>query len=135
MRIFLSQFIKYGLVGFSNTCIAYIVYAFCVYMGVHYLFANAAGFSVSVINAFYWNNKFVFTKTSDEYRNPWKSLAKLFLTYGFSELVLTSILLFLLIDVAHISEYLSQLLRLFITVPFTFVVNKLWSFKTVKTKY
>lgn len=134
MRKFSSQFIKYGLVGFSNTCIAYIVYALCVYMGVHYLLANAAGFTVSVINAFYWNNKFVFTKTSEEYRDPWKSLAKTFMTYGFSELVLTSFLLFLFIDVAHISEYLAQLLRLLITVPFTFLVNKTWSFRTIKTK-
>lgn len=134
MRIFSSQFIKYGLVGFSNTSIAYFVYALCVYMGVHYLLANAAGFTVSVINAFYWNNKFVFTKSSEEYRDPWKSLAKTFMTYGFSELVLTSFLLFLLIDVAHISEYLAQLLRLLITVPFTFLVNKTWSFRTIKTK-
>lgn len=132
MRLFSSQFIKYGIVGFTNTSIAYIIYAFCVYMGVHYLLANVAGFTVSVTNAFYWNNKYVFTKTIEEYRNPWKSLVKTFMTYGFSELVLTSFLLYLLIDVANISEYLAQLLRLLVTVPFTFLVNKFWSFKTEK---
>ena len=134
MHRFSSQFIKYGLVGFSNTMIAYIVYALCVYMGIHYLLANTVGFTVSVINAYYWNNKYVFTKNEEEYRSPWRTLAKTFMTYGFSELVLTSFLLLLLIDVAHVSEYLAQLLRLLITVPFTFIVNKFWSFKSVKIK-
>lgn len=120
--------------GFSNTMIAYIVYALCVYMGIHYLLANTVGFTVSVINAYYWNNKYVFTKNEEEYRSPWRTLAKTFMTYGFSELVLTSFLLLLLIDVAHVSEYLAQLLRLLITVPFTFIVNKFWSFKSVKIK-
>lgn len=130
----ISQFIRYGVVGFSNTCIAYFVYATLVYLGIHYLLANAIGFSLSVINAFYWNNKYVFTKTSEENRNPWYTFAKTYLTYSFSELLLTSILLCSLIEVAHISEYVAQVLRLFITVPFTFIVNKYWSFKTNNMK-
>lgn len=129
MRAIPCQVIKYGIVGFSNTCIAYIVYALFVYLGIHYLLANVLGFAASVINAFYWNNKYVFRKNVGEKRNPWKALVKTFLTYGFSELILTSILLYLLIDIFNFSEYIAQLLRLVVTVPFTFIVNKFWSFR------
>ena len=130
MREISLQFVKYGIVGFSNTCIAYAVYALLVYLRCHYLLANAIGFCVSILNAYYWNNKYVFKKSEGQSRNAVQTLAKMFFTYGFSELILTSILLYILIDVAHVSEYLAQLLRLIVTVPFTFILNKFWSFKT-----
>ena len=56
----LSQFIKFGLVGLSNTAISYFTYALCIYIGLHYFIANALGFVLSVLNSFYWNNKYVF---------------------------------------------------------------------------
>ena len=57
------QFVKFGIVGVSNTLISYIVYVILVTWGCHYLAASLLGFLISVINAFYWNNRYVFKKT------------------------------------------------------------------------
>lgn len=124
------QFIKFCIVGLSNTFIGYLVYTVCVYLGMHYLLANLVGFLVSVVNAFYWSNKYVFAKGNGEYRNLFWSFIKTILAYASTGIVLNSILLWLLIDQWHLSEYLAPLLILMVTVPTNFIMNKYWSFKT-----
>jgi len=126
------QFLKFGIVGFSNTLIGYVVYSLCVWLGMHYLLANAVGFIVSVLNAFYWSDRFVFKKSEGEQRNAWAALAKTIMAYASTGIVLNSILLWLIIDRWHISEYLAPILILVITVPTNFLLNKYWSFKTKK---
>ena len=56
----LWQFVKFGIVGLSNTLISLAVYEACLALGVHYLLADPIGLVVSVVNAYYWNNRCVF---------------------------------------------------------------------------
>lgn len=126
------QFIKFGIVGASNTLIAYVIYSICVYLGIHYLLANALGFFISVLNAYYWSDRFVFKKGEGEARSAIWTLAKTYVAYGSTGLLLASILLYLYVDKFHISEYIAQLLVLVITIPLNFIINKFWSFKTKK---
>ena len=106
-----SQFVKFGIVGFSNTFIGYVVYILCVWSGMHYLLANVVGFFVSVLNAFYWSDRFVFKKGTNEQRGLWSSLMKTVLAYASTGII-------------------APLIILMITVPTNFVLNKYWSFKT-----
>lgn len=126
------QFVKFGIVGFSNTAIGYVVYSFCIWIGMHYLLANLLGFLISVLNAFYWSNRFVFAKQADEQRGLWSSFVKTVIAYASTGLLLNSILLWLLIDVLGFSDYVAPLVILMITVPTNFILNKYWSFKTKK---
>ena len=126
------QFIKFGIVGASNTLIAYVIYSICVYIGIQYLLANAIGFFISVLNAYYWSDRFVFKKGEGESRSAIWTLAKTYVAYGSTGLLLASILLYLYVDKLHISEYIAQLLVLVITIPLNFIINKFWSFKTEK---
>jgi len=126
------QFIKFGIVGASNTLIAYVIYSICVCLGIHYLLANALGFFISVLNAYYWSDRFVFKKGEGEARSAIWTLAKTYIAYGSTGLLLASILLYLYVDKLHISEYIAQLLVLVITIPLNFIINKFWSFKTKK---
>lgn len=128
------QFLRFCIVGLSNTLIGYVVYSLCVFLGMHYLLANLVGFLVSVVNAFYWSNKYVFAKGNGEYRNLYWSFIKTILAYASTGIVLNSILLWLLIDQWHISEYLAPLLILMVTVPTNFIMNKYWSFKTKRAE-
>lgn len=128
------QFLKFCIVGLSNTLIGYVVYSLCVFLGMHYLLANLVGFLVSVVNAFYWSNKYVFAKGNGEYRSLYWSFIKTILAYASTGIVLNSILLWLLIDQWHISEYLAPLLILMVTVPTNFIMNKYWSFKTKRAE-
>ena len=72
----LCEFIKFGLVGISNTVISYVAYVVCVYVGIHYFGANAIGFVISVLNSFYWNNKYVFTCQEGQKRSWLPALLK-----------------------------------------------------------
>lgn len=130
MRLPFIQFVKFGLVGVSNTAISYVTYAFLVYLGFHYLIANMVAFVVSVLNSFYWNNKYVFKAGSGEKRNLWWTLAKTFVSYSFTGLFLNSFLLKLFIGVWGISPYLGPILCLVISIPVNFLINKYWAFRT-----
>lgn len=124
------QFVKFGIVGLSNTLIGYVVYTICVWLGMHYLWANIVGFFVSVLNAFYWSDRFVFIKGGNEKRGLWTSFLKTVLAYASTGILLNSILLWLFIDELNLSEYIAPLIILLITVPTNFILNKYWSFKT-----
>ena len=128
------QFIKFGLVGVSNTLISYVTYALLVYLGVPYIIASICGFVVSTLNAFFWNNGFVFKKQEDEKRNLWKALVKTFLSYAGTSLVLHNILLVFFVEILHISKYIAPLISLVITIPLNFLLNKFWSFKGEKAE-
>lgn len=125
----LIQFIKFAIIGFSNTLISYLVYAAGVYLGLHYMLANVLGFVISVLNSFYWNNKYVF-RQEEGGRNTLHALAKTFLSYGATGLVLANVLLYLWVDILHISEYLGPIINLMVTVPLNFVLNKFWAFRS-----
>ena len=120
------QFIKFGLVGISNTLISLAIYYIMVWMGFHYIVANLVGFVITVINSFYWNNKYVFKKQNE--KNKKKSFVKMACSYGLTAL-LSNGLLFLFIDVMNISKYIAPLICLMISVPLNFVLNKIWAFK------
>ncbi len=122
---FCKQFIKFGLVGVSNTLISLVIYYILVYFNVNYIVANTIGFIVSVLNSYYWNNKYVFDKTE---RGTVKPLIKVFMSYG-STFLLGTFLLFLMVQVIGISELIAPLINLVITIPINFLLNKFWAFK------
>ena len=130
----LLQFIKFGIVGLSNTLISYGVYVGLTYVGVPYVLASVIGFVVSVLNSFFWNNRYVFKKNDGEQRNLWWTLAKTFLAYAGTGLISSNILLVLFVEKMGISKYLAPILSLVITIPLNFVINKFWSFRTKRIK-
>jgi len=123
----LLQFIKFGVVGVSNTLIALAVYYLCIFLGMHYIMANTLGFLISVINAYFWNSKFVFRQNNK--RNLVTSFGKVFMSYGFTFL-LGTLLLYLWVDVFEISDKIAPLINLCITTPLNFLLNKFWAMKT-----
>lgn len=122
---FIKQFVKFGLVGVSNTVISLAVYYGLLYLGVHYLIANTVGFIVSVLNAYYWNKKYVFknaeTKTS-------KVLLKTYVSYG-STFLLGTGLMFVMVHYLRVPETVAPIINLLVTIPLNFLLNKFWAFK------
>lgn len=120
-----KQFFKFGIVGVSNTLISLGVYYLLVYLNVHYIIANIAGFIVSVINAYFWNSKYVFPKGVQN--RKW-SFLKCFISYGIT-FALGTLLLYLMVDIIGISDKIAPIINLCITIPANFILNKLWAFK------
>jgi len=120
------QFIKFGIVGVSSTLITLAVYYVLVFLSVHYAIAYAVAFAISVMNAFYWNRRFVFKQASEKIKI--KQIAKVYVSYGFTLLISTCILM-LFVDVIGISDMIAPIITLCIIVPMNFFLNKFWAFK------
>lgn len=153
------QFIKFGIVGVSNTLVNYIVYVIFVALGTHYVIANTLGFLISVLNAYFWGSRFVFKEDeTKEKRVWWQVLLKTYASYALG-FVINTLLLALWIDVLNIGQYfgfvsdiigaaskvftflpqqmtpkeISELvgpvINIFVTVPINFVINKFWAYR------
>lgn len=123
------QFIGFIIVGVSNFAVNYIVYAFCLkYIGLSFHWSNVVSFTISVFNAFYWNNKYVF-KENKSGRNILYTLFKTYVSYAFTGLLLTELLLIVEVDILHLPAIAGPVINLFITTPINFVLNKFWTFQ------
>lgn len=136
----LMQFVKFGIVGVSNTAISYISYLIClvflrkinIFVNIDYLIAQVFSFLTGTIWSFYWNNRFVFQ--GDKNISMFHSFIRVVLTYSFSGLFLSSALLVFWVNIVHVSEFIAPILNLLITVPLNFILNKLWAFPTKNKK-
>ena len=127
-KAFIVQFIKFGIVGIVNTVLFFVIYYPLIYFGVHYILANIIAFIIGTLNSFYWNYKYVFKPAGG---SKSRQLFKLFITYGFT-VTLGSILLFILVDIIGISEYIAPIISFIFTVPTNFLLIKFWVFRTPK---
>lgn len=134
----LLQFVKFGVVGVSNTLISYGIYAISLFLFKKYnmlpsydfLVAQYIAFFLSVLWSFYWNNKMVFIVEEGKSRNIWKALLKTYISYSFTGLLLTPLLLLFWVKICNISDFIAPLINVVICVPINFIINKLWAFST-----
>lgn len=126
----LYQFIKFGIVGLSNTILSLVVYYTCLNFGLHYILANTLSFIAGVMNAYYWNSRYVFHEQINN-SNKISSILKVFFSYG-STFVISTVLLLVWVDILCISDKIAPLINLIITIPFNFILNKYWAFKKSK---
>jgi putative flippase GtrA len=122
------QFVKFGMVGLANTAITIIVYDIFVAIGVHYQVSYFIGYMAGIVNAFYWNNKYVFKEQEGEERSIIKAFIKCVMSYAGGYACSTA-LLFLWVSILGLPKYLSPLISLVVTIPLNFVLNKMWAFK------
>ena len=131
------QFVRFGIVGVSNTIISYVIYVVCllffqkmgILKNIDYIIAQVTQFVLSVLWSFYWNNRMVFTLKEGEKRSVWKALIKTYISYSFTGLFINSALLIVWVKVMHISEFIAPVINLLISVPLNFIINKFWAFK------
>lgn len=136
----IEQFIKFGIVGLSNTILSYVIYVtallgfqkMVLFPKVDYLIAQLIGFVLSVLWSFYWNNRIVFVKSEDTERNLFTALLKTYVSYAFTGLFLNSILSVLWVEIFHLSKLLAPIINLLVSVPINFLLNKFWAFRGKK---
>jgi len=121
----LKQFFIFGVFGAISTVIYLAFYYLFIYFGLYYMLANIIAFFISVCFVHYWNNRYVFTKTGENNLIPFfKALTSYSIT-----LVLGLTVLYLLVDIFSISEWIAPLIQLCATIPISFLLNKFWVFK------
>jgi len=123
----LFQFLKFSIVGVSNTLIYFLVYyLFLVVDNSLYLAGNVIGWLISVFNAWFWSRRYVFKK--DGKGEKLKELLRSYLSYG-ATFLLSSVLLWVEVEYLNISSLIAPILMLLVTVPVNFFINKYWTFR------
>jgi putative flippase GtrA len=121
----LVQFIKFGIVGVSNTLLTLVVYTVLLKVfGVWYLAASAIGFIVGAINGFLLNRRWTFREHVGDSFTPvrWGIVQ----TCG---LGIDEALLYLLVHDAHLDKLLAQVCATAVVTVTTFFVNRAWTFR------
>lgn len=122
------QFVKFGIVGVSNTAISLIFYYIIYWINPEwYMIGNIAGWVISVSNAFFWNNRYVFKSQSKGMRQLLKRIGKTYLSYGATFLMSTAFL-YVEVDILHWSAVICPIINLVLTIPLNFLLNKFWTF-------
>ncbi len=128
-RALFLQFIKFGLVGVSNTLVSWSCYYLFLWFDENlYMAGSVVGGIVSIANAFFWNNRIVFKGTEQDWRSRLKRLGKTYISYGGTSL-LSIFLLWLLVRLFGVSKIIAPIVNLMITIPLNFLINKFWTFR------
>lgn len=127
------QFLKFGMIGALNTVLSYLISNICYYgLHLHEQVCNFIAFAITVLISYLLNCRFVFRQEGEE-RQPWyQALAKVYVSYGLTELVLAGFLLFLQERVLGIPHFIATFLNLCATVPLNFILNKYWAYRKGK---
>jgi len=121
----LVQFVKFGIVGVSNTLLTLFVYTLLLKVfGVWYLAASAIGFAVGAVNGFLLNRRWTFREHVGDAFTPvrWGIVQ----TCG---LGLNEGLLFLLVHDAGMDKLIAQVCATAVVTVTTFIANRAWTFR------
>lgn len=121
----IAQFVKFGLVGVSNTLITLLVYTLLLnVLGVWYVAASALGFAVGAVNGFLWNRAWTFKGHVGDSLTP----VRWFVVQGCGLLV-NSALIYLFVDGAGMGKLVGQGVTIVIVTVLTFLANRSWTFR------
>ncbi|HEX5223664.1 MAG TPA: GtrA family protein [Solirubrobacteraceae bacterium] len=118
------QFVKFGIVGVSNTLLTFLVYTLLLKVfGVWYLAASAIGFIVGTTNSFLLNRRWTFAEHVGDSMTP----VRWAVVQGCG-LGLNLALLALFVGGAGLDELLGQGVATVIVTVSTFFANRHWTF-------
>ncbi len=119
------QFLKFGIVGVSNTLIAFAIYTLLLKVfGVWYIAASAIGFAVGAVNGFLLNRRWTFQGHVGDALTPvrWGVVQSCGLGLNLG-------LLYLFVHDAGLDKLLGQAFATGIVTVVTFGVNRAWTFR------
>lgn len=120
------QFVKFGIVGVSNTLLTFIVYTLLLKVfGVWYLAASAIGFIVGATNGFLLNRKWTFREHVGDALTPvrWAIVQSCGLGLNLG-------LLYMFVHGLGVDKLLGQIPTTAIVTVLTFAANRAWTFRT-----
>lgn len=130
------QFLKFGLVGISNTFISYMLNIGTLFFlkpfhtSYDYVIANLVAFLLSVLWSYYWNSRFIFLQSgSASATTKTGTLLRTYISYSLTGILLNNVLSTFWIYVIHLSKYIAPLVNPIISVPINFLLNKFWAFR------
>jgi putative flippase GtrA len=121
----LVQFVKFGIVGISNTLLTFAVYGLLLKVfGVWYLAASAIGFIVGATNGFLLNRRWTFRGHVGDALTPVRWAVVQSCGLGINEG-----LLYLFVQHARLDKLLAQVFATGVVTVTTFLANRAWTFR------
>ena len=121
----LVQFIKFGIVGVSNTLLTAIIIWFLLKeFHCSDYFSNFTGYIIGLLNSFIWNRKWTFESKTKVSVTIFKFIVTFVISYLFQLGNLYLLLHFTLID-----PYYCQILSIGVYTLINFILNKYYTFK------
>jgi putative flippase GtrA len=119
-----KKFFRYCFCGLSGVTLDFIFYFILCYFGIWYQLSNIIGYLGGTALSFYLNTKFTF-RIND------KKLIRLarFLLTGIMGLIISTIILYIYINLIKLDEFYSKLLSLPLVVIFQYSINKKYTFE------
>jgi putative flippase GtrA len=119
------QFVKFGVVGVSNTLIFFLVYTLLLKVfGVWYVAASGIGFAVGAVNGFLWNRRWTFRGHVGDALTPVR-----WFVVQTSGLLVNLGLVYLFVDGLGLGELSGQAVTIVIVTVLTFFANRAWTFR------
>ena len=121
----LVQFVKFGIVGVSNTLLTLVVYTLLLKVfGVWYLAASAVGFIVGATNGFLLNRRWTFRDHVGDAYTPLRWAIVQGAGLGINEAML-----YVLVHDAKLDKLLAQVCATALVTVTTFFANRAWTFR------
>ena len=121
---FCIQVIKFGITGVCSTLISLAFYYLFINYKMDKYWANTLSFLCGTIFGYFVNNFWVFKPKVKRYSMVWKFYIVYISSYAMSQG-----LLYLWCDVCSISEKIAPLINLCFTIPYNFLLSRLWVFR------
>jgi putative flippase GtrA len=119
------QFVKFGIVGVSNTLLAFAVYTLLLKaFDVWYLVASAIGFGVGAVNGFLLNRRWTFREHEGDALTP----VRWTVVQGCGLLVNLG-LVYTFVTAVGLDKLVGQACATAIVVVGTFFANRAWTFR------
>jgi putative flippase GtrA len=119
------QFVKFGIVGISNTLLFFATYTLLLKVfGVWYVAASGIGFTVGAVNGFLLNRRWTFRGHVGDALTP----VRWFVVQGCG-LGLNLALVYLFVDGLGMDKLFGQVPATAIVTVLTFLANRAWTFK------
>lgn len=132
----LVQFVKFGLVGVSNTLISYATEMLGYYVlltgmtseSLKVTLVTVASFLISTVNAYYWNNRYVFKGDRHTFSQHVWAYLRTAACYALTGLILAPAAKVWLVNIS-VPFWIASLSTLILTIPLNFILNKFWAFR------
>lgn len=121
-----KRFLKFAIVGVSNTAISFLVYVVLVKLSLYYILASIISYIAGILNSYILNTAFVFKEKKTK-----KNLF-MFSSVYLSALLINLSLLYIMVDVFGTGPITGQILVTGLVMIYNYIMQKKWTFGSSK---
>ena len=113
------EILRFIVVGVANTSNYYILYLLFLHVShLNYMISHILAFLISMVGSFFLNSYFTYRT-----KPTWKKFMQFPMTYVVN-ISVTTLGVYILVDLFKLNETISPLIASFAAIPFTFIISK-----------